>query len=245
VIVNGPAYRPENVDRWVKTSKCVWSGNRIKLLAYQFATVALDLLFPPHCVNCGRVGSFLCRHCVDEVIWAAPRQVWGFDDTVVALEYEGVASTAIHALKYDGQVRLVEPLGELLCQAMFDLDWPVDLVTAVPLHPKRLQERRFNQAALIGCYVALTYAWRFAPHVIRRIRETASQVDLSASERRTNVTGAFAADPENVQGMRVAIVDDVITTGATLLACADALREAGAEEVYGVALAGAVQKRND
>lgn len=219
-------------------------ASRIKLLARQTITVALDLLFPPYCVNCDRVGSFLCPRCLAKVTPAPARTLPAFDEVRVRANYEEPVNTAIHALKYDHQPRLAEPLGGLLCQALQDIHWSVDVVCAVPLHTSRLHERGYNQAALLGVYVAQFRHWLFDPAAITRVRETPSQVHLNAQERRVNVADAFSADAQVVSGKRVLVVDDVLTTGSTLSACAAALRAAGATHVYGATVAGAVYKED-
>jgi len=214
--------------------------SRVKLLAQHSTTIALDLLFPPYCVNCERVGSFLCPRCVQTILPAQPRIIDGLDGICVRAGFEGATRNAIHAFKYERQTRLAGPLGDLICQALQETAWPVDLVTAVPLHAARLRERGYNQAALIGQHVAFKQGWGFAANAIERVRETTSQTQLNAQERRANVQGAFRADGSLVAGKQVLVVDDVLTTGATLCACADALRAAGAIGVYGAAIAGAV-----
>lgn len=210
--------------------------NRIKLLAQQVFTTAIDLVFPPFCVGCDRVGSFLCPRCMATLVPAPAREVAGLDGVKAAVNYEGAVRRAIHALKYERQRRVAEPLGRLLT----GLDWPVDLVTAVPLHPKRLQERGYNQAALVAQTVAQLYQWEFADDILQRTRETTSQVQLSAQERQANVEGAFDAVTEKVRGKRLLVIDDVLTTGATMAACADALRRAGAIQVFGATVAGSM-----
>jgi ComF family protein len=139
---------------------------------------------------------------------------------------------------------LAEPLGRLIGEMVQREGWSVDVVSAVPLHESRLRQRGYNQAALLARQVAQIQKWTFAPNALRRVRETASQVDLNAQERRANVDGAFAAEPVFCDGKRVLVIDDVLTTGSTLSACADALRAAGATQVYGATVAGAVGFRD-
>lgn len=213
---------------------------RIRLLAQQIATVALDLVFPPHCVNCDRVGSFLCERCLQTVIPAPPRVVVGLDAVRVAVDYSGATSAAIHAFKYERQAQLAALLGNWLCAVLGDVMSGVDCVVAVPLHHQRLAMRGYNQAALLARYVAEHYGRVFIAGAVKRVRETPSQVHLNAQERRANVSGAFAAPANRFAGQHVLLIDDVLTTGATLAACADALRAAGAERVTGAAVAGAV-----
>lgn len=216
------------------------SGFRpIKLLAQQLATVTLDLLFPRHCVNCERVGSFLCERCMRTVTPAPHRDLSSLDGVQSAVNYHGAAISAIHAFKYDGHKDLATLLGEwLVC--VLDATWQIDMVTAVPLHSARESDRGYNQAALLAAYVAARRGWPFVCEAVSRVRETQSQVSLDAAQRQINVAGAFAAQSDHVKGKRVLLIDDVLTTGATLVACASALYEAGAARVFGATVASAV-----
>jgi len=186
----------------------------------------------------------LCPRCLSKALPATPRSLPAFEAVRVSAGYGEPVSTAIHALKYNHQTRLADVLGNLLAQALQDAQWPVDVVCAVPLHPKRLRERGYNQAALLAGVVAQSQHWSFVPQALSRVRETASQVHLNAQERQANMAEAFAADPRLVAGKSVLVIDDVLTTGATLSACAESLRAAGATRLYGAAVAGSVYKED-
>ncbi len=107
----------------------------------------------------------------------------------------------------------------------------------VPLHPSRMRERGFNQSELLARDLSVSLNAPIQPKALARKRPTQQQAHLTASERKVNVRGAFTADPGFVQGARVIVVDDVLTTGATLCECADALLHAGAQNVIALTLA--------
>lgn len=216
------------------------SGFRsIRLLAQQLAAVTLDLLFPRHCVNCERVGSFLCGRCLQTVTPAPQRDLRSLDGVRSAVAYHGAAKSAIHAFKYDGHKDLATLLGAWLACAL-DTTWQIDVVTAVPLHPTRERDRGYNQAALLAAYITAHRGWPLVREAVSRVRETQSQVSLNVAQRQINMAGAFSAQPGHVSGKSVLLIDDVLTTGATLVACASALYEAGAAHVFGATVASAV-----
>ncbi len=213
------------------------AGNRILSLARQAAQVGLDLLFPPTCVSCGRVGSLICPKCVAAISPAPERTIAGLEGVCVAGLYQPPLSDAIRALKYHSTTRLAGPLAALLAHRIAACSWQVEMVCSVPLHPNRARERGYNQAALLASALAESLRCPVV-QAAERVRDTPTQTDLSASERRANVAGAFRALPV-VRGRRVLLVDDVLTTGATISACAAALHDAGAAGIFGGAVASA------
>jgi ComF family protein len=186
---------------------------------------AIPRLGPPGCARCGRPDSSMPGEtdtpCV--VCDAAP-PAW--DWALAGADYEGVVREALHALKFEGRRALARPLAALVLERVGRrLD--VDGLVPVPLAPARERERGFNQASLVAERLAKALRCPVRPGWLRRVRPTAPQSELGAAERRSNVRGAFAAAPA-VAGQRVIVVDDVLTTGATVAECARALRAAGA-----------------
>lgn len=198
-----------------------------------------DRLLPAHCVLCGGAGHVagldLCLDC-----WRSlPHDVGPLgvgpaplDRCFAPFVYAFPADSLVHRLKYRGQLAVGRVLGGLLACAVrdFALHCDVDCIVPIPLHATRHAERGFNQSAEIGSRAARELGCRYLPGVVRRVRVTRPQVGLHPDERRANLAGAFHAAAE-VRGRRVAIVDDVLTTGATAGAVATALHEAGAHSV--------------
>jgi len=148
-------------------------------------------------------------------------------------EAEGTIRQAILLFKYGGRLSLGRHLGRLMVEVTDRLLDPreFDLLIPVPLHPKREQERGFNQATLLAKEVGRGYGLPVGRRLLRRVRATEAQRG-ARKEREANVKGAFRVDrPEKVNGRRVLLIDDVFTTGATVSECAKALMAAGAAEV--------------
>jgi ComF family protein len=198
----------------------------------------LELLFPPVCVGCRRLlraapALPLCSLCLPEQPPLPPAQR-RVGDIEAVHAYVGPLACAVAALKFDGQLELAGPLGRLLSAAdLLRRGW--DALIPVPLHPWRALLRGYNQAALLAGWAARGGPVPLRPRLLRRVRATAPQTDQNAAQRRENLRGAFAAGPA-VAGLRVLVIDDVTTTGATLQACLDALRAAGARDPAGLAL---------
>jgi ComF family protein len=160
----------------------------------------------------------------------------GWDWARAGAQYEGVVRDAIHALKFRGKRALARPLAQLIGEQWPPLARDVAALVPVPLGRPRERERGFNQAALLAERLAPGLGVAVRPRWLARLRDTQPQSDLGAAERRANVRGAFEARPE-VAGRHVVVVDDVLTTGATVAECARALRAAGAARIGVVAVA--------
>jgi ComF family protein len=160
----------------------------------------------------------------------------GFDSVYSYGSYEGALRKLIHLLKYQGCRPLARTFGGFLARAL-PREQTFDVIVPMPLHWRRRWERGFNQAALLAREVSNT--WHVpARNVARRTRPTAPQAGLTNAKRRANVSGAFSVKRgARLDGMRVLLVDDVLTTGASASACARALKRAGARHVTLLALA--------
>jgi competence protein ComFC len=197
---------------------------------------AVDLLYPPRCLACDALAEPFCCRCraaIRPVGEDGPLPL-GIDSAAAAGYHEGPLRHAVLRLKFDRKVVLARPLGELIAAAVETrrAEWQPDVLVPVPIHWTRRLERGFNQSELLALEVSRRCNLpRLA--ALKRIRPTPRQTGLSGDVRRENLRGAFAAVPDvPVAGLRVVLLDDVRTTGATLEECAAALRTAGAAAVF-------------
>lgn len=154
-----------------------------------------------------------------------------------AVAYEGPIESAVHRFKYEGWKRLAAPLAQLMAERLAVEGVAARIVVAVPLHPQRQRLRGYNQSELLSRELRKLLALRLPPGVLVRTRPTPPQVGHDRKRRFENVAGAFAWNGTDLNGEAVLLIDDVATTGATLDACASALRAAGSGPVTGVSLA--------
>lgn len=195
-------------------------------------------VLPPHCVLCGGRGQppclDLCRGCessLPAVAGPIPVPQGALRRVYAAFTYAAPLDHLVRSLKYRGHLATGRVLGTLLADrlAVLGLDCDVDVIVPVPLHPARLAMRGFNQSSEIARHVSRRLGRPLDERLARRCRATPPQVGLHLDERQTNLAGAFVA--AGLAGRRVALVDDVTTTGSTLRELAAAMCAAGATEV--------------
>ena len=234
---------------WIDSGPAPTSGLLSNLLC-RICRQRLRLIDSPLCRVCGRPFDQLSErdHCCGGCLDAPPP----FDMARSAAVYTAPLDTLVQKLKYDGRLQTARPLGELL-RAAFWRHWaerPVDLIVPVPLHRRRLRSRGFNQVQIMLRHwyrpgpegILAPVAATIAPKVLVRQRHTPAQAGLDRRARIRNVRGAFeVADPEAVRNRCILLVDDVMTTGATIAACAQSLKRTGAARVDVLTLARAVK----
>jgi ComF family protein len=201
----------------------------------QWAIELADLVFPPTCVHCGRVDVPWCAVCSAELD-ELPLDIHLADlahFTAVAATgiHAGILQSAVQAFKYYQAPALALPLGRRLSACLAAQNWTFDMLIPVPLHPKRLAERGYNQSQKLCEVVAQMTEIPCIPDALLRHRDTPHQVGLDRQQRLENVADAFSADSGQVANKTLLIIDDVRTTGATLSACAAAALAAGARSI--------------
>lgn len=208
----------------------------------QALTVAQDWLYPPRCAVCDATAPPLCAACAAAIVPAPPMpsDLPYLSAARAAGAYVPPLSVAIQNFKYGRRLELAHPLGMLLYAALAPVmaDWAPDVVVPVPLHWRRQLRRGFNQAEVLAREVARATKLPLDLRALRRIRHVPPQVGRTRAERLANLRGAFAVGPRaSVGGQRVLLIDDVCTTGATLVAAAEPLAHAGAAAIYGLVVA--------
>ncbi len=238
-----------------------WGVSVARLLA-----AAADFVVPPVCLGCQKpLGSHdcLCAACwcqisfiraplCDRLGWPMPFDTGGtmvsaqasadppdYHRARAVAKFEGLMRPLVHGLKYADRHDARRLFGTWMAAAGADLLADADLIVPVPLHRWRLLSRRFNQSALIAGEIARASGIALDQRILERVKQTAQQVGMTRDQRRLNMSGAFkvaAGRGAEIEDKRVVLVDDVITTGATINACARALKRAGAARVDVLAL---------
>jgi ComF family protein len=210
----------------------------------------LDLLMPPRCGGCGHEGRLLCEPCaelllrrMDEPAGAPLGLPVAMPQGLLQLEwcatYSGHPRAALHAFKYSGEQRLADPLADALAVRWSRAGVGGDLLTWVPVHPSRRRDRGYDQAELLARAMARRLGLPVAG-CLERQQRTAAQHALGRRDRVGNIRGAFvvpAHQRPRMAGRWVVVVDDILTTGSTLAACATALHGAGVIGVSAITVA--------
>ncbi|OGS93752.1 MAG: phosphoribosyltransferase [Gallionellales bacterium GWA2_59_43] len=194
----------------------------------------LPHLAETHCPACAlpTPAGELCGHCL--------KRPPLFTHTTAAYAYAYPLDRLIQAMKYRERLALTQAFADKLSQRIARSCLP-DYVIAMPLHPAKLRERGFNQSLLIAAAIARPLSLELLPHACRRVRDTPPQSALPWKERKKNVRDAFCCDMD-LSGKHVALVDDVLTTGASLNALAAAVQKRGAAEVSAWVVARTIKK---
>jgi ComF family protein len=225
--------------------KCHFCGNSLGELPDDHpcpvCTEKIKFFSHPRCPCCG-LGfgdtpgeDHLCSKCLTEERYFTRARAIG--------PYEGLMADAIHRFKYQGASRLAKPLGTFLAEYK-DPEFPFsdfELILSVPLHPRRLRQRGFNQSLLLARCVSRTHSISLDLTSLQRTLHTEPQTQLSGTERQKNIRGAFEVlRPERIAEKHILLIDDVFTTGATVQECSRVLLKAGAMGVDVLTLARAL-----
>ena len=224
----------------------------------KLAGLAVDSFFPRRCVGCGKAGDFLCPDCLIElprlvtplcpkcgrpqasgIVCPSCRQRPIEIDGIRSLfRFDEVIRKAIHQLKYRNLKAISPCLAELLADYLRANPLPGEALVSVPLHPRRLRERGYNQSNLLARELAKRIELPVFEDCLVRVKQARPQARAAdVEERRRNVADAFECREEKVDGKQIILVDDVCTSGATLESCAAALKNKGAMSVWGLTLA--------
>lgn len=192
----------------------------------------IDAIYPPKCIACDSIVERneypICTNCNSSINW--------FSSDVSSVRslaaYDGKWAEVIHNFKYNNRTDLAGPLGRLLAKRVI---CEYDLILPVPLHPKRLRERGYNQSALMAGVMAKETGLKWHCNVLRRVKESPPQVGLDHAKRLENVKGAF--ESKSLAGETILLIDDVLTTGATIKECIGVLKKAGGGIIDALTLA--------
>lgn len=213
----------------------------------------LSLIFPPKCMFCGKILKAgleeVCEPCMDRIMLSGhmPKKHSGafFDSAVCALEYEGSVRAALHRFKFSGKQSYAKPFARILRFAMQQKQFEdYEIIACVPTNRKNMRKRGYNHAELLAQQLSVMTG---KPYVdaLAKSRDTKPMFGLNIAQRRANVLGSFAlkCDAKIVAGKRVLVVDDILTTGATMSECARILLENGAQAVLAAAVATVSKKQ--
>ena len=235
--------------------------NRLKGLDQLLLRVGrglVDMIYPMECAGCGETGKIICGKCSDRLPWLGDSRCQvcsmptaerlclrcaetqrSFDGIRAPFRYEGPIRQSILAFKYGGIKAAAPQLGLMMAEYLSAVDLPGDVLAPVPMHGQRRRERGYNQADLLSREISRNTGLRHENGLLMRTRHVEPQAQTTEGiQRLVNVAGSVAVPAGlRLDGSAVILVDDVATTGSTMDVCAEALKGAGAESVWGLVLA--------
>jgi competence protein ComFC len=223
---------------------------------YRWLWQMVDWIYPPSCYGCNQAGDLLCSDCSQSIQYLQNglcsrcgyprmnRRICAgcsnhspyYTQIRSVAAYTGCIKEGVHQLKYQNNLGLGIHFANYIYQLIKQQNWQIDLVIPVPLSPNRRKERGYNQTTMIAFPLSLQLGCKMDDKLIKRVKETQTQIELDAHQRQINLQNAFQARSTRGTGKNILVVDDVITTGATINDCARALKSAGAKEVYAVSI---------
>ena len=224
----------------------------------QLVEGTIDFFFPKRCVGCGKVESFFCSSCKEKLprllppicpkcgkpevsgivcpsCWQGKTEIDGIRSPFL---FDNVMRKAIHQLKYHNLKAISSCLAQFLADYLVANPLPGEILVPVPLYPKRLKQRGYNQSSLLAREVSKLTNLPVIESCLIRVKEAQPQArTTNVEQRRKNVSDAFICRDETVNGKQIILIDDVCTSGATLESCARTLKNRGAISVWGLTLA--------
>ena len=220
-------------------------------------SLILDLLFPKYCVGCKKIGSYLCFECKNklEIIKVQNCPVCGhksitgtthplckkrysLDGSTSIFNYKNPIKQAVHQIKYRLIKDEIKTFTDFMLQNLPNNFPKFDLIIPIPLHPKKLKERGFNQSEEIAKIISQNLKITLAINILTRTRYTAPQFNLKSQERIKNIKNAFSiTNPEQIKNKKILVIDDVATTYSTLNEAASILKKSGASFIWSLTLA--------
>jgi ComF family protein len=242
------AHFPKRLLDMILPPRCIVTGDlveRMGILAPE-AWQKLQFIQPPHCECCGipfavEMGDgLLCTDCLQN----PP----AFAKARAALVYDDESKKVILNFKYGDRTDFIPTLTNWLSQAGFEMLARTDFLVPIPLHPWRLWVRRYNQAALLAEGLAKATGLKTYPTLLKRVKKTKQHQGMSKAERYKNIANAFALskrDEALVKGKTITLIDDVLTTGATVSEATRVLYKAGAQTIYVLTIARTLKNNDD
>lgn len=230
----------------------------LSLLTGQLHERVIDFFFPRRCVGCGKVGDFLCTRCSQKLPWLLPplcqkcgkpessgllcATCWGWHSQITGIRspfrFEGIIRQAVHELKYNNLRAISGYLAILMASYLRDNPMQGEVLVPVPLHQRRLRQRGYNQSTILARELGRLISLPVVDDSLHRLKGSSPQARAETVEDRLkNVKGAFSCWDSKLRKRHIILVDDVCTSGATLEACATAVKATGALSVWGLTLA--------